>query len=198
MSDKHTILKRGLVQIHLEVDSQTCNLVRSNHCLDCSLEFTLGIELLEFLQVLSKILTHKHGIVIANPLVAQRLGCRHATGRTDGKKGCNQILGLFRHLSPVFLVEFVLTLTNLAEQVALVLLDKRRITTQKNVDNYSQRPHISFGIIRNAFKDLRSHISGSATLSCETVGLRTLLGETKVCNLDIRIVLLRLEKVLVG
>ena len=47
------VLHLSLIQVHLEVQSQTRNLIGSNDRLDSPLELALGIESLKLVQILS-------------------------------------------------------------------------------------------------------------------------------------------------
>ena len=174
-----TSFKALLVQVHLEVLSQTGNLIRCNDSLDSSLELTLGIESLELVQVLLEILGSERRTITTNPLISKSCIGTQTPGRGDCQETGNEILGIARYLSPVLIVELILTLADLSEQITLILFNERWVPPEEDVDNDPERPHVGLLIVRDPFQDFRCHVSGCTTLRGERVGDRDLFGKSK-------------------
>ncbi len=142
-----------LLQVASEINTERSQLVGGHDGAYRGLELALGIELLELGKLRSKILVGKLSGVGTNPLVPQSPGGIISLVGVHTDKVADQVLGVVRYLSPVFFVEFVLSLANLAEKSSLVGLDERRISSQQNVHDNTDGPHISLGIVGFAFQN---------------------------------------------
>ena len=85
----------------------------------------------------------------------------------------------------------VVAASDLAEQLALVVFDERRIPTEKNVQNDPNGPHVGLGVVRGTLQDFGSNVAGSTALRRQTLGTQNLFGKTKVGNLDGRVGIIR-------
>ena len=149
-----------LFQVFSEIDTERSQLVGGHDGTYRGLELALGIELLELIKVYSKILVGELLGVGTDPLVPQSHGGIVSLVGVHTEKVADQVLGVVRHLSPVFVVEFVLSLANLAEKSSLVGLDEWRVSSQQNVHDHTDGPHICLGIVGFAFQNFSGDVSG--------------------------------------
>jgi hypothetical protein len=179
-------------QILFEIESQRHEFVRGHDGTNGRLELSLGVEFLELIQVDTQILFGQLVISGSDPLVSQGLIGIHSVRGTHRQKRTNEILGVRRYLSPVLFVEFVLSLADFSKELALVLFNKGRVATQQDVHNDSQTPHVRLHIVRRAFQNFGGHVARGPTLRRERLGAVALFGKSKIRNLDIGVVRVRL------
>lgn len=149
-----------LLQVFSEIHTERSQFVGGHDGAYSSLELALGIELLELGKICSKILARKLLGVGTDPLVPQSHGGIVSFVGVHTEKVADQVLSVVRHLSPVFFVEFVLSLANLAEKSSLVGLDERRVSSQQNVHDDTDGPHICLGIVGFAFQNFCGDVPG--------------------------------------
>jgi hypothetical protein len=126
----------------------------SNHSLDRRFEFPFGIESLQFGQVSSQIHAREHIVGNSHPLVLQGLFGRQTLFRIYSEQCSDQVLGIVRDWVPEFFVKGVVSLTNFLEEQVLALFFKGTVSTEQNVDNNTQTPHVALRIVRQALQNL--------------------------------------------
>ena len=119
-----------LVQVISEIDTKRVQLVGGHDGAHCCLEFAFRVELLELGEIGSEIEAGQCFGVRADPFVGQRPVRIESLVGVYREQIANQILGIFRYLSPVFFVKLVLSLSDLTEESSLIRFDKRWISSQ--------------------------------------------------------------------
>ena len=94
----------------------------------------------------------------------------------------NEVLGFFAHVIPVGRVESVLARSNSLEQPSLIAVVERRVTTQENVDNNTQRPHVHLRSVVGSLQNLRGDVPRRTTIGDEetVLGGRSAFGKSKI------------------
>src|ERR1700722_121841 len=80
--------------------------------------------------------------------------------------------------------------TDFGEQKLDILVLERKTATQHHVQYYSTAPHINFRpCIKPTSDDLRSSVIRAATTGLQEITIFDLVRETKVCDLDVEVVI---------
>mmetsp|Transcript_24749 Transcript_24749/g.68885 ORF Transcript_24749/g.68885 Transcript_24749/m.68885 type:complete len:219 (-) Transcript_24749:233-889(-) len=149
-------------RLEVLVRSQTSDaleLVGCNDGVHGALNF--GLRFLQHLQVIhvARQLRTKSGRVGPKPLAVQGIFCRDSAFRIDREHGPDQVLGIARHVTPVLLVELVLSVTDHAHHL-LTFASEGAVTTQHDIDDHSDTPHVAWHIVGWTMgDDLWCHVS---------------------------------------
>mmetsp|Transcript_41827 Transcript_41827/g.76446 ORF Transcript_41827/g.76446 Transcript_41827/m.76446 type:complete len:200 (-) Transcript_41827:1438-2037(-) len=159
--------------------------------MDCLLKPHPSNILLEFNLRLGETHTFQLVRVFSHPWMRKNILCRRAFGRISHKKRTNHILGPHRNPSPILWIK--LKLANLGQQTQLsrTVGIERRIPSQQNEHNHTHRPHVHLRSILFPSQNLRRDISRSSTHGFQRmIPIGSLLGKSKVGNLNLRVAIL--------
>ena len=90
-----------------------------------------------------------------------------------------------------YLTHLIISTSDLAEKLTLIVFDERRVATEQNVQNHTHGPHVGLGAVRSTLQNFRGDVAGSTALRRQTLGTENLLGKAKVGNLDGRVGIIR-------
>jgi len=130
------------------------------------------------------------------PLVFQALGSRRTEALVEGQHLGDEILGKRGDIIPDLIAEAELTRKDLVEQLVLCLCIEGKVATEKHVQDDTDRPDIAKIVVDALLKNLRSHVRRAAAASGHSAGHGEILGQTKVSNLNLKLVNAVKQKVL--
>ena len=118
--------------------------------------------------------------------------------RIQSKQLSNQIFGVVGNTLPVLFLKFVFPSDNLPKELFLTATQERELSGKKQEDNATRTPHIRLLIVRLSRQDFGRHEKRRPTLLGERFGAMHSRRETKVCQLDVRVVFFRDEQQVLG
>eukprot|EP00054_Salpingoeca_dolichothecata_P014810 m.84210 g.84210 ORF g.84210 m.84210 type:complete len:353 (+) comp21180_c0_seq1:282-1340(+) len=165
------------------------------------LDLLLGASIKVLLQLHANRLAQVDGGKVGstgNPWVLEDLVGIVALDGVNLKHVGDEVLGILRHFRPVAVIKFKLALHNHLKQNGIRLVIEGRVTAQQNVQDDTQGPDVNLLTITALHENLRSDIVGGTTGSLEGGLVIDNLGQTKVSNANIGILVFAAEQQVLG
>ena len=116
---------------------------------------------------------------ISEPWVIQSVLTTDAIALIDNEKLFDQVLAFIAHIVELWVIEVILSDSNLAEDLCCVFALERKVTTDKDVQDDTKLPKIGLNCV-SAFEHVWGHVVGCTSNSIHPLKSFMSLGKTEI------------------